>query len=91
MNTSDGGRAAHPERRRHNHLRAIYDDAVEHVRHLFGTGGDWVGTSIDYAALRLVHEKYPELTPADVRTLVTAIGNRLQRGTGGHGLTALYP
>lgn len=80
-----------PERREHPHLRAIYDEAAEQLQHLFKSRDDWAGSSIDYAALRLVHERYGELSSDEVRILVGAIGRRTQHCTSQARLTALYP
>ncbi|MFA5081303.1 MAG: hypothetical protein WC474_02005 [Hydrogenophilaceae bacterium] len=79
------------DRRVNGKLRAVYDDAAEHLHHLFKEHDDWVGSSIDYAALRMVHERYADLTADEVRTLVTSIGNRVQHSIDAHRLTALYP
>lgn len=80
-----------PDRRRHTRLRAVYGEATELLRHLYKSQDDWVGTSIDYAALRIVHEHFKELTAQEVRLLVGSIGDRMQHGPDHHRLTALYP
>lgn len=79
------------ERRLNGRLRAVYDDAAEHLHQLFRSHDDWAGSSIDYAALRMVHERYADLTPGEVRTLVTSIGSRVQHCVSQNRLTALYP
>jgi lipase chaperone LimK len=79
------------ERRRNGTLRAIYEDAAQQLQHLFRSHDDWVGSSIDYAALRMVHERYSDLSAREVRTLVTSIGSRLQHCVSQNRLTALYP
>lgn len=89
MDTKDRDPAAAPAL--NEKLRAIYDDAAEQLKHLFKTGEDWVGSSIDYVALRMVHERYPELTAEEVRELVTAIAEQAQHGAEKHRLTSLYP
>lgn len=89
MDTKDRDPVAAPEL--NERLRAIYDDAAEQLKHLFKTDDDWVGSSIDYVALRMVHERYPELTAEEVRELVTAIAERAQHGVEKHRLTSLYP
>lgn len=87
----DMQRISPPDRRKNNRLRAIYDDSAERLHHLFRSHDDWVGSSIDYVALRMVHERYRDLTPDEVRTLVTSIGSRLQHCISQDRLTALYP
>jgi hypothetical protein len=79
-----------PERRGNNRLRSIYADASVHLHRFFKAQDDWVGSSIDYVALRLVHERYRELSPNEVRKLVAAIGGRLQHCVRNDRLTALY-
>ncbi len=66
------------ERRRHHHLRSIYDDARVRIDHFFHSGTDWANSPMDYLAHRVIHEAYPGLTPQDVRTLVVAIERRYQ-------------
>lgn len=63
----------HRERRNHPHLRELYPDARVRIDHFFHAARDWAGSPIDYLALRVIHEAYPELTPDEVRTLVEAI------------------
>ncbi|MDD5365878.1 MAG: hypothetical protein PHR30_11100 [Gallionellaceae bacterium] len=79
------------DRRVNGRLRAVYDDAAEHLHQLFGAHDDWAGSSIDYVALRMVHERYADLTPGEVRVLVTSIGSRVQHCVSQNRLTALYP
>jgi hypothetical protein len=61
------------ERRKHPQLRAIYPAARAHVDHLFHHRHEWAGTPIDVLALRVIHEAYPQLHSAEIRTLVAAI------------------
>lgn len=75
--TDDHGHT-HPERRQHPRLRAIFDDARERVDRFFHATEDWVGSSIEHLALRLVHEAYPDLSSQEVRILLTAIERRLR-------------
>lgn len=63
----------HHERRRHPHLRAIYEEVRERIDHFFHSGTEWANSPMDYLAHRVVHEAYPQLTSQDVRLLVTAI------------------
>ncbi len=67
-----------PDRRRHHKLRDIYDDARSKVERFFHMRHEWAGSSIDYLALRLVHETYPDLDSHEVRTLVAAIERAFQ-------------
>jgi hypothetical protein len=68
----------HNERRRHPHLRAIYDDARGRIDHFFHAATEWANSPIDYLAHRVVHEAYPSLTPHEVKTLVAAIERTYQ-------------
>jgi hypothetical protein len=67
------------DRRSHPHLRAIFNDARIRIDHFFHDSHNWAGTPIDYLALRVVHEAYPELSTQDVRTLVAAIERRYEQ------------
>ena len=64
---------SHHERRRHYHLRSIYEDARTRIDHFFHSGNDWANSPMDYLAHRVVHEAYPALTTQDLRELVNAI------------------
>lgn len=75
--TDVNGRS-HPDRRQNPRLRAIFDDARERVERFFHATEDWVGSSIEHLALRLVHEAYPDLSSQEVRILLTAIERRLR-------------
>lgn len=68
-----------PDRRTNLKLRSIYDEARGRLDHFFHDKGDWAGSSIDYLALRIIHEAYPDLSPEEVRTLVAAIERSLTR------------
>lgn len=70
---------AQPERRENLRLRSIYDEARGRLDHFFHDKSDWAGSSIDYLALRIIHEAYPDLSPEEVRTLVAAIERSLTR------------
>lgn len=87
MNASTGTQSQ-PERRTNSHLREIYEDAVQRLQHFFHGEHDWAGTSHDFLALRAMHEAYPDLTPAEVRNLVSTIGRRTQDPDVDHTLTA---
>ncbi|KAF0102356.1 MAG: hypothetical protein MUE86_08390 [Thiobacillaceae bacterium] len=68
----------HNERRRHPHLRAIFDDARGRIDHFFHATNEWANSPMDYLAHRVVHEAYPKLTTHDVKTLVAAIERTFQ-------------
>lgn len=70
--TDDRG-VFHNERRRHPHLRAIYEEVRGRIHHFFHADSDWANSPRDYLAHRVVHEAYPQLSAQDVRLLVTAI------------------
>lgn len=67
------------DRRTHPHLRAIFSDARIRIDHFFHDSNNWAGTPIDYLALRVVHEAYPDLNTQDVRTLVAAIERQYEK------------
>jgi hypothetical protein len=79
---TDGRGAVQVERRIHPQLRAIYDDARLRIDRFFHDSEHWAGTPIDYLALRVVHEAYPDLPGDDVRTLVSAIERRYAKPWG---------
>ncbi len=68
---------ARTERRLNSKLRVLFPEARAWLHARFHAHDDWAGTSEDYVALRLVHQRYPELTATEVRVLVTAIGRAL--------------
>lgn len=70
------------DRRCNPRLRAIYSDARIRIDHFFHDSSNWAGTPIDYLALRVVHEAYPDLSTQDVRTLVAAIERRYEKQRG---------
>lgn len=76
---ADSEGAIQVDRRTHPHLRAIYSDARIRIDHFFHDSNHWAGTPIDYLALRVVHEAYPDLSTQDVRTLVAAIERRYEK------------
>jgi hypothetical protein len=67
------------ERRTNPRLRTIYSDARIRIDHFFHDSHNWAGTPIDYLALRVIHEAYPDLSTHDVRTLVAAIERRYEQ------------
>jgi len=76
---TDPDGAIQVERRTHPNLRTIYSDARIRIDHFFHDSNNWAGTPIDYLALRVVHEAYPDLSTQDVRTLVAAIERRYEQ------------
>ena len=76
---ADHDGAIQVERRIHPQLRSIFNDARIRIDHFFHDSNNWAGTPIDYLALRVVHEAYPDLSTEDVRTLVAAIERRYER------------
>lgn len=75
----DPGGAIQVERRIHPQLRLLFNDARIRIDHFFRDSSHWAGTPLDYLALRVVHEAYPDLSTQDVRTLVAAIERRYER------------
>lgn len=71
---------AQPDRRQNPRLRSIYGEVREKLDHFFHSRKEWAGSSIDYLALRMVHESYPDLSSDEVRTLVAAIERSLGAG-----------
>jgi len=67
-----------PDRRSNTRLRSIYDEARGHIDRFYHNGHEWAGSSMDYLALRVVHEHFPELTPQEIRSLVGAIERSYQ-------------
>lgn len=72
----------HSERRRNPRLREIYPGARLRIDHFFHAANDWAGSPIDYLALRVIHEAYPELTTQEVRVLMEAIEMKYQQSLG---------
>jgi hypothetical protein len=66
-----------PDRRQNPRLRTIYSEVRDKLDHFFHCKKEWAGSSIDYLALRLVHEAYPDLSSDEVRILVAAIERSL--------------
>lgn len=66
-----------PERRSNPRLRALYPQVAAHLYRYFKHREPWPGSSIDFTALRLVHHSFPDLTPEEVRSLVTVVGSRM--------------
>ena len=67
------------ERRQHPKLRSIFPDARVRIDHFFHQHDEWAGSSIDYLALRVIHEAYPDLSHEEVRVLMNAVEQRVQQ------------
>ena len=65
------------ERRHNARLRSIFADARTRVAHCFHGSRDWVDGTLEYLAQRVVHEGYPDLSTAEIRTLVKAIERQI--------------
>jgi hypothetical protein len=68
------------ERRRNSRLREINPDARIRIEHFLHATPAWADSPIDYLALRVIHEAYPELSSHDVRVLMEAIEARYRKG-----------
>ncbi len=68
------------ERRHNAKLRLIFPDACNCISHFFRGSHDWVDSSVEYVAQRVVHESYPDLSPAEVRILIAAIERHVADG-----------
>lgn len=68
------------ERRKSPYLRALYPEVSVRIAQRFEKRSDWLGNPIDYLALRMVHESYPQLSSEEVRTLVGAIERHMLDG-----------
>jgi hypothetical protein len=64
--------AAAAERRVHTRLREIFADAVELVRPFFDGNEIWCGVPLGHFAQRVLRERYPELTAAEIYIFVMA-------------------
>jgi hypothetical protein len=60
------------ERRVHTRLREIFAEAVELVRPFFEGNEIWCGVPLGHFAQRVLRERYPELTAAEIYVFVTA-------------------
>lgn len=73
--------AGQAERRTQPELRKIFPDVVACVAPFFGPEAARMGAGLDYWAARAIHERYPELDPQDVRTLLNAAIRVHREGT----------
>lgn len=64
---------AQSERRKYPHLRAIYDEARQHIDHLFRGKREPTSGPMDRIAHRIIQQRYPNLSSDDIRILVGAI------------------
>lgn len=60
------------ERRVHSQLREIFTEAIELVRPFFDGNAIWCGVPLGHFAQRMLRERYPELTTAEIYVFVTA-------------------
>jgi hypothetical protein len=67
----DGGNR--PERRRHPHLRTIYEEAQRHLDHIFRDRQSPEESQAEIEAHRIMQERYSHLGNDDIRILVAAI------------------
>jgi hypothetical protein len=65
------------ERRHNARLRAVFPDARHRIAHFFHGSHEWVDSSVEHLAQRVVHESYPDLNTAEVRILISAIKHHL--------------
>jgi hypothetical protein len=61
------------ERRRHPHLRNLYEEARRHLDHIFRDRPTPADSQAEIEALRIMQERYPNLGSDDIRILVAAI------------------
>lgn len=66
------------ERRRYDHVRALFDDAVALIAPFFVEENRWSGVTLDLLAYRRLRERCPELSFEEAHVLVTAV-RRVQR------------
>lgn len=78
--TAAGNEPSSIERRHNARLRAIFADAHNCIAHFFHGSNDWVDSSVEYLAQRVVRESYPDLSPEEVRILVAAIERHVADG-----------
>ena len=71
IETRDGGER--PERRRHPHLRNIYEEARRHLDHIFREHESPADSQAEIEAFRIMQERFPHLGSDDIRILVAAI------------------
>jgi hypothetical protein len=60
------------ERRVHTRLREIFAEAIELVRPFFDGNEIWCGVPLGHFAQRMLRERYPDLTTAEIYVFVTA-------------------
>ncbi len=67
--SEEGGR---PERRVNLQLRQIFVQAYDVVEPFFDPANSWGGRSHEHLAYRALHERFPDLTSAEVFVIVAA-------------------
>ncbi len=68
---SDTG-TAQPERRKHNNLRALFDDVLRRVAPFFQVGSGLNGSRADFWVVRSISDAYPELSNEEAHVLANA-------------------
>lgn len=71
LKTRNGGER--PERRRHPHLRNIYEEARRHLDRIFRDLQPPEESQAEIEAQRIMQEQFPHLGSDDIRILVAAI------------------
>jgi hypothetical protein len=66
------------ERRHNARLRSVFPGARLRIAHFFHGSHEWVDSSVEHPAQRVVHESYPDLSTAEVRILMSAIKRRVR-------------
>ena len=67
-----GERGEQGERRVCYRLRSVFETVFAMLSPFFDAGKEWVGTSLQHLAFRIVRENFPELTNEEVIELVAA-------------------
>lgn len=60
------------ERRKFHAVRAIFEEALEHLEPFFNPAKTWGAGSMDHAAHVSMHERYPHLSQLELFVLVQA-------------------
>jgi len=60
------------DRRRHHHLREIFEEAVALVAPFFEHDNDWGHGTLDHLAYRTLRDRFPQLSFDEAHVLVVA-------------------
>ncbi|MCK9258902.1 MAG: hypothetical protein RBT39_00045 [Azoarcus sp.] len=60
------------EQRRYHRVREIFDEASVLIAPFFARESRWANSTLDHLAYRVVRDRYPELSAAEVHVLVVA-------------------